>query len=240
MSQFASRAAEQSEAVAAGGRVGDGSYGRRAETPARTARRCLAVLRTREVRLPGAIPDPPACCILIDLLDASDLRRVGAPATPKKTARGTPRFRPFGAHEPMASCGRRRHRGIAVPMPSRVVTTNLRFPERLWREVRLQALRRRMTAAGLVREAVETYLGRKGSAPDSAEDAFDRHVGAIAGSAGDESSRTTITISMVGPRRTRVKLLADSSALLALVLRRDQNHLAAKGFVENTPAPGSS
>ncbi len=66
VSQFDSRAAEQSEAVAAGGRVGDGSYGRRASCrPARTARRCLAVLRTREVRLPGAIPDPPACCILI-------------------------------------------------------------------------------------------------------------------------------------------------------------------------------
>jgi predicted nucleic acid-binding protein len=33
-----------------------------------------------------------------------------------------------------------------------------------------------------------------------------------------------------------VKLLADSSALLALVLRRDRNHLAAKRFVERHPA----
>jgi len=32
-----------------------------------------------------------------------------------------------------------------------------------------------------------------------------------------------------------VKLLADSSALLALVLRRDQNHLAAKAFVKKNP-----
>jgi hypothetical protein len=71
---------------------------------------------------------------------------------------------------------------------AKLVTTNLRFPERLWKEIRLQAVRRRTTAAGIVREAVETYLGRRSAAaakPDT--DPFDRHVGAIGGSAGDES-----------------------------------------------------
>jgi hypothetical protein len=69
------------------------------------------------------------------------------------------------------------------------VTTNLRFPEATWRELRLQASRRRTTAAGLVREAVEQYLGRGGDDGPSPfdGDAFDKHIGAITRSAGDES-----------------------------------------------------
>ena len=66
-SQFDSRAAEQSDRQrwqqAGGSGMAPTVAGSRRH-PAPTARRCLSVLRTREVRLPEAIPDPPACCII--------------------------------------------------------------------------------------------------------------------------------------------------------------------------------
>src|SRR5262245_38634339 len=46
---------------------------------------------------------------------------------------------------------------------------------------------------------------------------------------------TTITTSTVGRGRRIVKLLADTSALLALVLRDDGCHAAAAGFVRENP-----
>lgn len=117
------------------------------------------------------------------------------------------------------------------------VTTNLRFPEATWRELRLQAARRRTTAAGLVREAVERYLGRGGAGgpPPSDGDPFDRHIGAITGSAGDESVNHDHYL-YGWPKETNVKLLADSSALLALVMRDDHNHAVAKEFARRNPS----
>ena len=80
MPQFDSRAAEQSEVVAAGGRVGDGFYGRRVPATQRVlpAGASLACAR-RELRLPEAVPDPPACCISSLFLKRRLRRRVCAP-----------------------------------------------------------------------------------------------------------------------------------------------------------------
>ena len=92
------------------------------------------------------------------------------------------------------------YRGIGM---AKIVTTNLRFPERLWRELRLQAVRRRTTAAELVREAVEVYLGRKAGAASTVPeaDAFDRHVGAVGGPAPGSKSPRRKEVRRAAPRR---------------------------------------
>jgi hypothetical protein len=72
----------------------------------------------------------------------------------------------------------------------KLVTTNLRFPEESYRELQLQARRCGTTLAGLVREAVEQYLGRDqlGRALALGADPADGLIGCLEGSAGDESS----------------------------------------------------
>ena len=49
------------------------------------------------------------------------------------------------------------------------------------------------------------------------------------------SRYTTTDTSMAGKRRTKLKLLADTSALLALVMRNDQYHREAAGFLKKNP-----
>jgi uncharacterized protein len=46
---------------------------------------------------------------------------------------------------------------------------------------------------------------------------------------------TMITICMAGQRRTTLKLLADTSALLALAMSNDQYHQEAAGFLQHNP-----
>lgn len=72
----------------------------------------------------------------------------------------------------------------------RYVTTSLRFSEEAYRELRDQASRRGTSLASLVRESVDRYLGRvpESSSPELGEDPMDAWIGAIASSAGDESS----------------------------------------------------
>lgn len=72
----------------------------------------------------------------------------------------------------------------------RYVTTTLRFPEEVYRELRYQASRRGTSLASLVRESVDRYLGRAAvaEAPGFGNDPMDGWVGAIASSPGDESS----------------------------------------------------
>ena len=72
---------------------------------------------------------------------------------------------------------------------SKLVTTNLRFPEATYRELRYQAGRRRVPLATLVREAVDRYLGRtdEGTTVPLGSDPADEIIGKLTGSAGDES-----------------------------------------------------
>jgi len=72
---------------------------------------------------------------------------------------------------------------------ARYVTTNLRFTEGSYRELRYQAHRRGTTLATLVREAVDRYLGRSADGPSLAfgDDPADGIVGSVTGSPGDES-----------------------------------------------------
>ena len=71
----------------------------------------------------------------------------------------------------------------------RLITTNLRFLEGTYRELRYQAARRGVPLATLVREAVDRYLGRtdEGTAVPLGSDPADALIGAVTGSAGDES-----------------------------------------------------
>jgi len=71
----------------------------------------------------------------------------------------------------------------------RLITTNLRFPETTYRELRYQAGRRGVPLATLVREAVDRYLGRteEGTTLALGSDPADGIIGAVTGSAGDES-----------------------------------------------------
>jgi hypothetical protein len=73
---------------------------------------------------------------------------------------------------------------------TRYVTTNLRFPEETFRELKYEASRRGTSLASVVRESVDRYLGRapESEAPKFGEDPMDGWIGAIASSAGDESS----------------------------------------------------
>ena len=71
---------------------------------------------------------------------------------------------------------------------AKLVTTNLRFPKGTYEDLRLQAARRGTTIAGVVREAVERHLGRSEDEPiPFGQDPMDKWIGAIEGSAGDES-----------------------------------------------------
>ena len=47
----------------------------------------------------------------------------------------------------------------------RDITTNLRFPERVYRDLQYAAVRRGTSMACVVREAVAVYLGRTDDAP---------------------------------------------------------------------------
>jgi hypothetical protein len=69
------------------------------------------------------------------------------------------------------------------------VTTNLRFDEPTYRELRYQAGRRRVPLAAIVREAVDRYLGRADDDTRAADtqDPADALIGCVEGSAGDES-----------------------------------------------------
>src|SRR6266545_6399198 len=73
---------------------------------------------------------------------------------------------------------------------ARYITTNLRFPEETYRELRYQASRRGTSLASIVRESVERYLGRgpESGGPPFGEDPADAWVGALDCSPGDESS----------------------------------------------------
>jgi hypothetical protein len=72
---------------------------------------------------------------------------------------------------------------------TRYRTTNLRFAEATYRELRYQAGRRGTTLASLVREAVDRYLGRADQGPEVpfGHDPADALVGCVSASAGDES-----------------------------------------------------
>src|SRR5258708_7396655 len=65
-------------------------------------------------------------------------------------------------------------------------TTNLRFPEETYRELRCRAARDGTSTASIVRQAVERYRGRSGSmCPEPAP--AGAIIGSVGGSAGDES-----------------------------------------------------
>ncbi|MBI2160981.1 MAG: ribbon-helix-helix protein, CopG family [Candidatus Rokubacteria bacterium] len=72
---------------------------------------------------------------------------------------------------------------------ARLVTTKLRFSEEAYRELRLKAERRGVSLATLVREAVDQYLGRgdAGRGLVLGGDPADRIIGAVIGTADDES-----------------------------------------------------
>ena len=71
---------------------------------------------------------------------------------------------------------------------SRYITTNLRFAEETYRELRYRAGRRGVPLASLVREAVDRYLGRTGEGHLAfGEDPVDALVGSVERSGGDES-----------------------------------------------------
>jgi len=71
----------------------------------------------------------------------------------------------------------------------RYKTTNLRFSEETYRELRYQAARRGKSLASLVRESVDRYLGRtdENDGIPFGDDPVDALVGSIAGGPGDES-----------------------------------------------------
>ena len=72
---------------------------------------------------------------------------------------------------------------------ARDITTNLRFPERVYRDLQYAADRRGVSMASVVREAVAVYLGRaeQVDAIQVGDDPADRLIGAIAGGQDDES-----------------------------------------------------
>src|SRR5438093_10516706 len=84
---------------------------------------------------------------------------------------------------------------MAIPryrhtLMARLVTTNLRFPETTYRELRYHAARRRVPVALIVREAVDRYLGRSDDDETPiplGSDPADALIGSMSGSAGDES-----------------------------------------------------
>jgi hypothetical protein len=71
----------------------------------------------------------------------------------------------------------------------RDVTTNLRFPESLYRDLQYAAERRGVSMAAVVREAVSSYLGRADDTQAIAigEDPADRLIGSVAFGPDDES-----------------------------------------------------
>src|SRR6266704_6799658 len=71
----------------------------------------------------------------------------------------------------------------------RLITTNLRFPEATYRELRYQAGRRNVPLALLVREAVDRYLGRteEAAAMPLGADPADAIIGSVTGGPDDES-----------------------------------------------------
>jgi hypothetical protein len=81
---------------------------------------------------------------------------------------------------------RYRDRHTAIPA---YVTTSLRFDEAVFRELRYQAIRRRVPVALIVREAVDRYLGRGDDAPHRpfGEDPADAFLAAIESPAAGES-----------------------------------------------------
>src|SRR5262245_39783491 len=71
----------------------------------------------------------------------------------------------------------------------RDIATNLRFPERLYRDLQYAAERRGLSMASVVREAVAIYLGRTGE-PNTipvGDDPADRLIGSISHGPDDES-----------------------------------------------------
>ena len=71
----------------------------------------------------------------------------------------------------------------------RLVTTNLRFSDDMYRDLRHQARRRGTTLAAVVREAVAVYLGRTDESNEIpfGDDPADALVGLVKHSFGDES-----------------------------------------------------
>src|SRR2546425_153474 len=70
----------------------------------------------------------------------------------------------------------------------RDITTNLRFPERIYRDLQYTAEHRGISMASVVREAVAVYLGRgDADAIPMGEDPADRLIGSIARGPDDES-----------------------------------------------------
>src|SRR5438094_424229 len=71
----------------------------------------------------------------------------------------------------------------------RDITTNLRFPERIYRDLQYAAERRGISMAAVVREAVASYLGRTadGQAIPVGDDPADRLIGSVASGPDDES-----------------------------------------------------
>lgn len=72
---------------------------------------------------------------------------------------------------------------------SRDVTTNLRFPERIYRDLQYAAGRRGVSMAAIVREAVAVYLGRADEAVaiPIGDDPADRLIGSVSADVTDES-----------------------------------------------------
>ena len=71
------------------------------------------------------------------------------------------------------------------------ITTNLRFPKTVYRELRHHAERRRVALASVVREAVEQYLGRSDTVPPIpfGDDPADAIIGSLDHGARDESTQ---------------------------------------------------
>ena len=72
---------------------------------------------------------------------------------------------------------------------ARDITTNLRFPERIYRDLQYASERRGISMASVVREAVAAYLGRTAEAEaiPVGGDPADRLIGSITSGPDDES-----------------------------------------------------
>ena len=116
------------------------------------------------------------------------------------------------------------------------VTTNLRFSEATFRDLKYQAGRRGVAVAFLVREAVDRYLGRTGedTALPLGSDPADALIGCVAASAGDESVDHDHYL-YGWPREGTGEAAGGHEALLALAMRDDKHHGAAVQFVRSHP-----